>query len=293
MKSPPPTAPTSSSRQPTASPPLPAKARSKTARQTGRRPPGLRPLRLRVETGELTNLSVDTDPANPKGAVVQGALAVSDDGSSVYFAARGQLVPGEGPDLCPEHLRRGIGQHLPRPRRESSPTWRRSAAECLPLPSDLLIRDRRQSEATPDGEHLLFQTRANLTADDSPGVQEAYLYSAEAGTIVCVSCRPDGQPSVGGSATNPLGRLQPHPCTDYGASLQDERRRQPGLLHDARRPRPRRHQRHTRTSTSGRGAASTCCSPGRPPGILSTGQNTRSTAPAASGDDVFIRTTQQ
>ncbi len=49
-----------------------------------------------VETGQLKDLSADTNPADNTGASVAGVVAVSNDGSYVYFAAKGQLVPGKG-----------------------------------------------------------------------------------------------------------------------------------------------------------------------------------------------------
>ena len=45
-------------------------------------------------SGDLTDLTVDSTPTDPKGAAVRGLLGASDDGSYVYFAARGVLAPG-------------------------------------------------------------------------------------------------------------------------------------------------------------------------------------------------------
>src|SRR6476646_4595067 len=49
-----------------------------------------------TETETLTDLSADSIPADTDGAVAEGVLDVSGDGSYVYFAAFGQLVPGMG-----------------------------------------------------------------------------------------------------------------------------------------------------------------------------------------------------
>ena len=55
------------------------------------------------------------------------------------------------------------------------------------------------SRVSPNGRYLLFQTRANVTGYESGGSYEAYLYDANGGSqgTTCVSCRQDGQPSVG------------------------------------------------------------------------------------------------
>jgi NHL repeat len=50
-----------------------------------------------TDTGELTDLTVDSNASDPLGAGVVGVLGASDDGSYVYFVANGVLAPGATP----------------------------------------------------------------------------------------------------------------------------------------------------------------------------------------------------
>ena len=54
------------------------------------------------------------------------------------------------------------------------------------------------SRTTPDGTVLVFESRAQLTEDESDGHAEIYRYdttAGEANRLVCVSCNPTGAPS--------------------------------------------------------------------------------------------------
>src|SRR5262249_19552713 len=52
------------------------------------------------------------------------------------------------------------------------------------------------SQVSADGQYLLFESSAQVTGYESHGVNEAYLYDADAGSVTCVSCRQDGLPSA-------------------------------------------------------------------------------------------------
>jgi hypothetical protein len=68
------------------------------------------------------------------------------------------------------------------------------------------------SRATPDGSVLVFESRNDLTTDQSEGKSEIYRYDADlpAGQgLVCVSCNPTGLPAVSDA------QLQ----TDFGEQL--------------------------------------------------------------------------
>jgi hypothetical protein len=154
-----------------------------------------------LATGSLTDLSLSPDRS---AADVLGVLGSSADGSRVYFAARGQLDPGRGPDLAEN---------------EAQDTYSVFSAVAGRIEyigrvtaGDVAIGGGRPgvtvlsgvdltSRVTPDGNHLLFESSADLTGYESGGVPEAYLFSAgrapeDPGSTVCISCRPDGRPSL-------------------------------------------------------------------------------------------------
>jgi hypothetical protein len=136
----------------------------------------------------LTDLSADqTDPA---GAGVAGVLDTSEDGSYVYFAGRGRL--GDAGRTEAENLEAGtynlyvahggvtrlvsfIGEA------ETIVSGRTARA---------LVRNTRAwtSRSTADGTEFVFESALGVPG----GVPMVYLYSAEAGTTVCISCRRDG-----------------------------------------------------------------------------------------------------
>ncbi|HYI80751.1 MAG TPA: hypothetical protein VEW67_07820 [Thermoleophilaceae bacterium] len=167
-----------------------------------------------VETGQLTDLSAHT--AEPGGARVAGVLGASDDASHVYFAARGQLVAGEGRSATANLAAGSFNVYLAHGGQRSF-VGLLGAAEVTASSGRngaLVARATEPlspwaSRVTPGGRHLLFPSAADVTGYDSGGVVEAYLYSADADEIVCVSCRRDGQPSTGvpaggDSSTAPL-----------------------------------------------------------------------------------------
>jgi hypothetical protein len=155
-----------------------------------------------VDSGQLADLSADPNPADPKGASVGGVAAVSKDGSSVYFAARGQLVPEKG-KTYDENVVGGDGA--------GSLNLYLSRGGHLSFVGEVLATDmqnvvigrggQQNSETTPSGDHLVFQSSADVTSYVSDGHRQVYLYSAQTGRTVCISCKPDGLPSVGEGGT--------------------------------------------------------------------------------------------
>jgi hypothetical protein len=155
-----------------------------------------------VVTGDLTDLSVDT--ADAGGAMVAGVLGASDDASHVYFAARGQLIAGKGRSVAANLSSGSYNVYLAHGGQRSYVGLLRAAEVNASGKHNgaLIARGTAPfspwaSRVTPDGRHLLFPSSANVTGYDSGGVVEAYLYSADSDATVCISCRRDGQPSVG------------------------------------------------------------------------------------------------
>jgi hypothetical protein len=180
-----------------------------------------------VTTGQLKDLSADSNSADSKGAVVQGAVAVSDDGSSIYFAARGQLVLGAGKTYLENTSGAGFANVYLARNGQLSYVATIAASDLSANGGALMRAPGWSAETTPDGDHLLFASRAKVTGYDSGGAVEAYLYSADSGTVQCVSCRPDDEPSVGGVvpplidsfSNSPSAQVQPRKMSDDGSRV--------------------------------------------------------------------------
>lgn len=163
-----------------------------------------------LESEDLTDLT----PNGGEGAGVGGFIGASEDGSHVYFVAKGQLVPGKGKTFA---------------QNESDDTYSVfgvkegevgyagvvSGGGNPGISEEGLLRviatSKRVQTArvSPDGRYLLFESRLNVTGyDGGERVTEAYLYDAEASTeaTICVSCRQDGKVSVTPNLNEPLAR---------------------------------------------------------------------------------------
>jgi hypothetical protein len=147
-----------------------------------------------VSTRTLTDLTVDTNQRDEtSGAGVLGVLGTAEDGSYVYFVAKGELLPGEGED--------------------GSPNLYVAHAGRLRFIATLNEADRQdwtsvpvllQAYVTPDGRHLAFISINSLTGYDnhnqSNGQEansEVYDYNADSGQLACASCDPSGARPMG------------------------------------------------------------------------------------------------
>ncbi len=150
-----------------------------------------------VESGELTDLSAFNTAANPQGAAVQGVMAVDDDGSTVYFAALGQLVPGKGRTYAQNLAGDGFANVYRY--RDSALTYVGSltvadlGANVTDKHALVHFPDAWSSQSTSNGEHFYFASPDNMTGTNPDRVESAYLFSDGEGTE-CVSCPRDGTP---------------------------------------------------------------------------------------------------
>jgi hypothetical protein len=62
-------------------------------------------------------------------------------------------------------------------------------------------------QITADGRYVAFVTTTRLTAYDNQGYAEMYRYDAETRSILCISCRPDGQPPTSDVLGSYTGRF--------------------------------------------------------------------------------------
>lgn len=158
-------------------------------------------------TNRLTDLSVTSQGGGAEVGKVEekagvlggtgGFLGASRDGTRVYFAARGELVPGMGRSFN-ENAAAGTFSIY------SEQDGQVSYAGVMTTEE---LAHKSSVRVSPDGRYLLYQSRADLTGYDSGGAREAYLFDASSTTepIVCVSCRQDGQPSIEPVGNSPAG----------------------------------------------------------------------------------------
>jgi hypothetical protein len=173
--------------------------------------------------GTLTDLTAGTMHGEP--ADVAGVLGASEDGSYVYFAAAAAL---EGSGARPQEC-------LPYESQESGGDKTKcnvyvahvgeapKLATVVPVtdgegdsgesesPTQLESQHQNQigdwvpnigyrsAHVTPDGRHLVFESVEDLTGQNSGGGRdEIYMYDVGEG-LTCVSCNPDGSPSIRGA----------------------------------------------------------------------------------------------
>lgn len=159
--------------------------------------------RYSAETGALIDVSASSNPADTAGASVAGVLDASADGSRVFFAAKGQLIVGQGQTYA-ENTSAGTRGYNVYLWDEGTMSYVATvsqadltggnAAGLLVASLDTQEAPKWMSRTTPTGSHLVFQSAAGLTGAAS-GVIEAYRFSSDSGKLECVSCRRDGEPS--------------------------------------------------------------------------------------------------
>jgi hypothetical protein len=149
-----------------------------------------------VESGELTDLTVDSNVGDPFGAAVAAPAnfhGISEDGSYVYFFANGVLAPGASPGNCWSDGSRECNLYV----------YHGGATTFIAH-----IHPEGESRVSADGSKLLFATKASLTGYDNVGpcgnggtvlnCQEYFRYSAPEEKLLCVTCVPAGIPPSGG-----------------------------------------------------------------------------------------------
>jgi hypothetical protein len=148
----------------------------------------------------LTDLSPDVE--DPKGAGVIGVLDASEDGSYVYFAARGRLA-GAGSRTEAENLEAGTYNIFLAHAGEVRFVGLLGESEALGGRAlvDTSETNRWTSRSTRDGTEFAYESSLDVPGGGNPMV---YLYSTGSDTKVCVSCRHDGQPPYSAAKLTPL-----------------------------------------------------------------------------------------
>jgi len=156
--------------------------------------------RFDANTGKLTLLTPDT--TDPGGAAVVAEALNSDDGSLVYFVAKGDLASG---------ATAGQNNFYVYDATTSTTTF---IATLLPSESTGV----RSPAGTPSAEQITFQSAAPLEPGfANAGHSEIYRYDEPTHDLKCVSCVPAGAPAQGDS-TFPVGRID-HIISDDGSRI--------------------------------------------------------------------------
>jgi hypothetical protein len=145
--------------------------------------------------GELTDL---TPVHNGEEARVEGqVLGVSEDGSYVYFVARGELAPGATPGELNVYVNH-----------DGTTTFIATVSS----DDDILAGDYFGGYAktvplvSHNGRYLTFMSERELTGYDNVDIapeaggahdEEVFLYDAQTGRLACVSCDPTGARPLG------------------------------------------------------------------------------------------------
>jgi hypothetical protein len=146
----------------------------------------------------------DTSGGGPR---VQGVLAISEDGSHVYFVAKGVLTP-QG-NARGEHAQSGADNLYVFERNASAPSGRVGFVAGLPSSDEQewVVVAGDPANVTPDGRYLVFVSHGTLTADDTSrsGALQVFRYDAATHQIVRISIGNDGFNDNG-------NRSEPTPC---------------------------------------------------------------------------------
>jgi hypothetical protein len=150
---------------------------------------------------ELTLITTDEETRDGGHSII-GVLGVSADGDSIYFFAAGQLVAGEPLLGAARGLYAWRNGELRFIGETAGATD--TAPDSLDTPPGF---ETLSSRVSTDGSHVLFMTHSSDGFRDRwgfPGYdhghscsgaqrcRELYLFDADAGSLVCVSCNPSG-----------------------------------------------------------------------------------------------------
>jgi hypothetical protein len=184
-----------------------------------------------VESGELTDLTVDSDAGDPRGAEVQGVLGASPDGSHVYFAANGVLAPGASRGDCSVVSFQGAcniylahGGTITFVARVEGDF---DALNMFPMFSEQ-SGAVKTSRVAADGTLLLSSTESLTGYDNTEPTErtcgnpaghdlcrELFRYSPGDEELSCVSCNPTGTPGGDAALELPRGFLADPPRSAF------------------------------------------------------------------------------
>jgi hypothetical protein len=187
-----------------------------------------------IENGALTDLTVDTNAGDPYGADVLGLVTASDDGSYVYFVAKGYLAEhatSGRPNLYLYHAGKvGFIATLASATSDNetnleeggdSRDWYGAQPSYENQTAFVFGPEHHSARVSSGGTSLAFESERPLTGYDSEAAQpgdcatdferskirctEVYVYNARTAQLTCASCNPSGSRPLGPSSLENYG----------------------------------------------------------------------------------------
>ncbi len=152
---------------------------------------------------DLVRVSV---PVSSGGAEVQSVGAVSQDGSHVYFVAKG-LLSGKNAE-----------GNSPTPGLDNLYVWDEGRTAFIATLSSAAFK-LGQAQATPDGDSLVFMSSADLLPGDTSTVSQVFLYEAQHEALRWVS-EGQGGTEDGDTTTDPAS-LTSRTIQEVGATAEE------------------------------------------------------------------------
>ncbi len=141
----------------------------------------------------------DTSGGGPR---VRGVIAISPDGSHVYFVARGVLSGAANSQG--QTARDGAENLYVFEHDQRFPTGHTAFIAALPVSEEQVLTEGvGRANVTPDGRLLVFTSSGALTADDtrSDGARQVFRYDAQTGELVRISIGERGFNDNGNAGT--------------------------------------------------------------------------------------------
>jgi hypothetical protein len=180
-----------------------------------------------TDNEKLTAVSAAPEGSPAVDGAVAGVTALSDDGTRVYYVAKGDLSENEN-SQGQSATEGALNLYLyDTTTGENKFITQLGTTEAEPEPErtarlDSYLLAEHQAVPTPDGEVLVFLSERNLTGEDPDGVVNIYRYDNHSGQLICVTCGPDstgssvlgihsgpGPGGMGGGMYDPPGESSP------------------------------------------------------------------------------------
>ncbi len=187
-----------------------------------------------TEDEKLTPVSVAPEGAGAVDGAVYGVTAIANDGSRVYYVAKGKLAANENavglsaaegkPNLYVYDTLTGKNTFVAQLGLEEVEMGEPGSGHPGRLTSYLDVE--RLAVPTPNGEVLVFVSSGDLTGEDHNGTAQVYRYDATLEKLTCISCGPTATGSaslginvgsqegaIGGGSYDPPGQSAPMSAT--------------------------------------------------------------------------------